>query len=261
MTSYRLNNEHNGIEILFDSKPSAETLNTLKNSGFRWHRGGGYWYAKHTEERIELAKKLTSGSAAESAEAAEIGPEFYTTTSAGYMGATEVTGSLYASGSRLYGAELSKAIRETLKRCGICGASVRCKTFSGGQEITVTLKASEGDIVSKSAYVEASKDDISGYWFTSPAGEQIHKDSMPWGNGAQEIINHTHALRYEHALKDMRNSWGLSVRGDEGLFTSAFVKKIKAVQRIMDAFNHDDSNGMVDYFDRHFYDEIRVRVA
>lgn len=268
MSTYRLNEAHKGVEILFDAKPSAKVREALKNQGFRWCKTGGYWYAKQSAERIELAKSLTScGAASElpSCGASELNAaelaRYTTSASEGYMGATELTGSMYANGARLYGAELSKAIREALKRCGVGGASVRMHTFAGGQEIAVTLKASESELVSEAEYIKARADDISGYWYTKPNGEQIHRDAMPWGDGAKEIIDHTHKLQYRNAVKDMRDSYGLSVRGDEELFTDEFVKKIKAVKQILSAFNHDDSNGMVDYFDTHFYEEIRVKAA
>ena len=274
MSTYRLNEAHKGVEILFDSKPSEKVREALKNQGFRWNKTGGYWYAKQSAERIELAKSLTSckpsggkpselrAASLQSCELNEAELARYTTSaSAGYMGATELTGSMYANGARLYGAELSKAIREALKRCGIGGASVRCHTFAGGQEIAVTLKVSDAELVSEADYISATADDIRGYWYTAPNGEQIHRDAMPWGDGAKEIIDHTHKLQYRYAVKDMRDSYGLSVRGDEEIFTKEFVKKIKAVKQILNAFNHDDSNGMVDYFDTHFYDEIRVKAA
>lgn len=57
MTTYRLNEKLHGVEIIFDSKPSAETRERLKANGFRW--GNGYWYAKQTEERIALAIELS----------------------------------------------------------------------------------------------------------------------------------------------------------------------------------------------------------
>lgn len=61
MTTLTLNKELNGIEIKFDCKPIASTLESLKKSGFRWHRQKKFWYAKQTPERIELAQSITDG--------------------------------------------------------------------------------------------------------------------------------------------------------------------------------------------------------
>lgn len=61
MTTLTLNKELNGIEIRFDCKPISSTLESLKKSGFRWHRQKKFWYAKQTPERIELAQSITDG--------------------------------------------------------------------------------------------------------------------------------------------------------------------------------------------------------
>lgn len=62
MCTYALNNELNGIEISFESKPSSETITALKSNGFRWHNVKKLWYAKQTEERIKLAVSLSGDS-------------------------------------------------------------------------------------------------------------------------------------------------------------------------------------------------------
>lgn len=61
MTTLTLNKELNGIEIRFDCKPISSTLESLKKSGFRWHRQKKIWYAKQTPESIELAQSITDG--------------------------------------------------------------------------------------------------------------------------------------------------------------------------------------------------------
>lgn len=58
MTTYRINEEFNGIEISFDSKPAAEIRSTLKANGFRWHKVKGLWYAKNTPERLKIAENI-----------------------------------------------------------------------------------------------------------------------------------------------------------------------------------------------------------
>ena len=61
MTTYTLNEKFNGIEITFDSKPSADIRTQLKDNGFRWHNKKALWYAKNTPERLTLAESLTKG--------------------------------------------------------------------------------------------------------------------------------------------------------------------------------------------------------
>ena len=54
-----INTELNGIEIKFDRKPMAGTLELLKKAGFRWHNLKKIWYAKQTDDRMEIAKTIT----------------------------------------------------------------------------------------------------------------------------------------------------------------------------------------------------------
>lgn len=60
MTTMTMNNEKNGIEIRFDTKPIQGTLEALKRNGFRWHSQKKLWYAKQSPERIELARQIVN---------------------------------------------------------------------------------------------------------------------------------------------------------------------------------------------------------
>jgi hypothetical protein len=44
----RKNNEHNGVEISFPSKPSSGVLDALKREGFHWSRFSKVWYKKYS---------------------------------------------------------------------------------------------------------------------------------------------------------------------------------------------------------------------
>lgn len=56
----RLNQEHNGIELLFpdSERPDASVRTALKQHGFRWHNLGKYWFARQTPDRLSFAKDL-----------------------------------------------------------------------------------------------------------------------------------------------------------------------------------------------------------
>lgn len=58
MTTLTINNELNGIEIIFDSKPAQAIIDTLKTNGFRWHNVKKLWYAKNTAERLAIAESI-----------------------------------------------------------------------------------------------------------------------------------------------------------------------------------------------------------
>lgn len=57
----RENEVHNGIEIVFPSKPSAAVINTMKAAGWRWSHSGGFWYNKRTEETKAFAGRIKGG--------------------------------------------------------------------------------------------------------------------------------------------------------------------------------------------------------
>ena len=49
----RRNEERNGIEIKFTSKPNDETLTKLKNNGFRWSKFSKVWYTKFSPDKLK----------------------------------------------------------------------------------------------------------------------------------------------------------------------------------------------------------------
>lgn len=59
MCTMAINQELNGIELTFAAKPSEEIRTQMKAAGFRWHRMKKLWYARKTQERLELAEKLS----------------------------------------------------------------------------------------------------------------------------------------------------------------------------------------------------------
>lgn len=52
------NEEKNGIEVKFNSKPDQSILENLKANGFRWSKYQKLWYAKDTEERRNFINTL-----------------------------------------------------------------------------------------------------------------------------------------------------------------------------------------------------------
>ena len=52
------NTEKNGIEISFEDKPAAETIEQIKANGFRWSRYQKLWWAKYTDARMDFARSI-----------------------------------------------------------------------------------------------------------------------------------------------------------------------------------------------------------
>ena len=71
MCTFAINNQFNGIELTFESKPSNEIREAMKNAGFRWHGQKKLWYAKKTDARMALALRLSKNSSAAPADPAQ----------------------------------------------------------------------------------------------------------------------------------------------------------------------------------------------
>lgn len=268
MTNYEIKQgtKENAIEIYFTSKPSTAVRDILKSYKMRWNGKKNCWYGFATAETITEA--IASGTPKANKKIEEVykvdNKEFNTTVSDGYMGAYETTGSKYTAKGWLFGADLSKAIREDLKKCGFKGVSVSCKTFSGGQEIHLKVKANPEDITDKDNFINDYDINDLGYWIKDLDGKEIPSGDI-WGRPSKEVEQlkkHNAEIRYNYDIKSL-NSYGIDMYNyrENKIFTKAFNNKIKALQKVLDAYNHDDSNSMVDYFDRHFYETITIYTA
>lgn len=58
IATYKLNSEHNGIEIYFQGRPDKDTLSKLHEGHWRWHKYKFCWYNKQTDENLNFAKGI-----------------------------------------------------------------------------------------------------------------------------------------------------------------------------------------------------------
>lgn len=161
MTNYEIreNHQYNSREIYFDGKPSRATLDALKALKMRWNHVKSCWYGYAQEHELVSAIIANDRDGEDITGEKTEGATVYTD---GYLGGGAVYGS--KSDKHLYGADLSKAIREDIKAAGIKGASVRCKTYSGGQSITVTLSLPQSAYVSKEKFAVDYRIPTSASW-------------------------------------------------------------------------------------------------
>lgn len=241
----RNNTQYNSTEIYFDGKPSEAVRDVLKAHKFRWHSIKRCWYGYESEEAI--AEAIT-GTTTDETPASVIGE--------GYMGGGAIYGS--KSSRHLYGADLSAAVREDLKKAGIKGASCKIHTYSGGQSLTVTFKTTAADYVPFDQYLENFRVNCSG-WITygAGAGEFIHADKYFSLEGDEREHIRQAAAAYQYAKYTTQEStprvgWIDWLTPE----TKAVVERIDA---IVSAYRYDCSNGMVDYFDTNFYYDIRLK--
>lgn len=153
MTNYTItaNYKYNSREITFDGIPSKEVREALKSLKMRWNPKKSCWFGFAQEHEIISAILDNSESEPTTGDETD-GATVYTD---GYLGGGAVYGS--KSNIHLYGADLSKAIREDIKRAGIKGVSVRCKSYSGGQSIIATVSLPESAFVPEAEMEDLKK--------------------------------------------------------------------------------------------------------
>ena len=249
MASYRIekNAQYNSNEIYFDSKPAAEVLTALRGLKMRWNPKKGCWYGFAAQNDILAA-------------IGEHDNELGGTISDGYLGATRWDGN--KSNQHLHGSDLSKAIREELKRQGIKGCSVSCKTYSGGQSVRVRVNATAADFVSRDEYINNYSCNDIGYWLYTEDGEQIHRDKGFALDGDEQRRTLASHARREY---DYSTTHSIDINyyhiDNYTEYTEAFRAKLHKINAVLDTYHYDDSNSMVDYFDTNFYRDITVVAA
>ncbi|MBO4733245.1 MAG: hypothetical protein J5662_02090 [Clostridia bacterium] len=241
MCKINLNQELNGIELSFDSKPERATLDAIKAQGFRWNGKKCVWYAKQTADRLTYAQTL-----------GQIEEETPTTASYNLEGLGENFPGHYG------GKELSEAIREDLKRRGVKGCTVRVRHYDS---ITVTVKATAADFASleefktRYSFGEFSCDvgchgKYTGEkWIYTLEGMTDEEKQAEYNNYCRYEIEHRHDFNNYHRERDLYPQ-----------YTTAFCEKLEAVYMIANQWNYDNSDPYTDYFDRGYYLDIDIKV-
>lgn len=240
------NTQFNSLEIYFDGKPSEAVRNVLKANKFRWHSVKRCWYGYGSEESIAAA---ITGASTEEEPATVIGD--------GYMGGGSIYGS--KSNHHLHGADLSAAIRADLKKAGIKGVTVRCKTYTGGQSITATVKVDPDGYADRAEFIDGWKFPCGG-WCYAPELGNIHGERFYSIDDADERERIRLAMAaYEYDSKTGgRQGINHYYLADTAYLTEATRAKLQRINDIISAYRYDNSNGMVDYFDTNFYYDIDV---
>lgn len=244
----RENAQFGSREIYFDGKPAAETREALKALKMRWNPKKACWYGFAAEHEII--------SAIQDAELTAKPEQGATIVTDGYMGGGAIYGA--KSGKHLYGADLAAAIRADLKVAGIKGVTVRAKTYSGGQSVTVTAIIERGDLVS--GYRITDNDLLHDLNFHGAFdGERWIYYSKDLDDPAKwaELAEKVSAYEINKYSKGQQlNHYHLDKYPEIG---AEFVEKLLKIRDIISAYRYDESNSMVDYFDTNFYYNIDTK--
>lgn len=243
----------------------------LKSLGLRWSKKRVAWYYKGqpaaTEQEAEVTEAIeeTTPAEVETYGMTEPDPkEFYTTSGEGYMGASAFYGS--KSKTRLYGADLTSELRAQFKRHNIKNVTVR---MGRGSDVIVTIKAEAGDMIDFDSFCQS----VASYKFEANCTNSwiyyIDKDgidhSIHW-DSFQALPEDEQEEIKEGWIKAYYNSYAKGDRtpsiyhyNECEVYSPKLIKKMDFITRIINAYNYDESNSMVDYFNRGIYWDFAIK--
>lgn len=256
MTNYIIteNTQFNSREVYFDNKPAVAVLDALKALKMRWNHKKACWYGYATES--ELVSAIIANGEGEDITVEKSEATVYTD---GYLGGGAVYGS--KSDKHLFGADLSRAIREDIKKAGIKGVSVSCKSYSGGQSVKVTVTLRADEFVSLPEWIENYRITSQTWIYTGESEPIFHEKYFSLSAREQEEIRRA-AAEYEYIrCTERENQLNVYNVGTWTQFTPEARKKLVAVHDVINAYRYDESNAMVDYFDTNFYYDIYTKPA
>lgn len=279
--TYSINEEHNGIEISFSDKPGDIIRDELKKLGFRWHNVKKVWYAKSTAERLELAERLASREKRINEEKQQSRAKAEKNLELVQKAAEEtplvIPSATFVDGGGLYDGweggnnkkwrsdkELKALLLQDFKKAGI-PATIRFNKAGYLTSLTVTIKISREEIKTLEAWGEDFHV-MAGRWnyYTDENGKlrDIYGEefyTLP-EDKQSELFDNIKRTHYNLAVNDLVN--GRNQYSDEvATLTKAANEKLRTVKAIVDSYNRDCSNSMVDYFDRDIYDHYCFKVA
>ena len=193
--------------------------------------------------------------------------EYTTEASDGYMGATKTTGS--KSQVYLGDAELSKQIRQALQgvlapELSKSDVRVRKESYSMGRSIHITLRLDRSKYAPireefKQIVIENIKRQRYN-WIQNGDGKDVFHEAY-WGMTDEEKRKAEQATAEQQAIWNYdRDTTDINHYhiDTEDMLTDDGKKIVEAANQVVRAFNYDDSNAQVDYFDTNFYYNLNV---
>lgn len=236
------NNTFNSLEVTFNEKPSAQIRNILKSLKFRWNPKKSVWYGYSTKETLQ---KALEASEPEQLANQKINTEVNYTD--GYLGAVEMTGCNYSLNNDI--TDINKIVKKQMKKAfPMFKTKTSSKKYSGGQSITFTLLVDQSYLKSDDELVEVLADHYFRYPGSWNLGRNINRYSDFEEVKAAVILN---LDRLKEAAFNEYNTF-------EYFFNDQAIEALNYAKQLYKSFNHDDSNIMVDYFDRYFYDNYKI---
>ena len=249
--TFLLNDDLNGIEITFASKPDGDILMQLKGAGFRWHRVKKIWYAKQNAERLALAEQISTGSTE--------------TTPAPKKVAEVETGKIDTSGLENYkiscwGSDFTKIMREELKKRGARGVTVRMIHSCDAFAVTIQLNADDFRSVEETAERlgdgEIRRRFDRGVYYNNMRHNASELDGLTEEQFRTVKMDYVRGSMYK--LTEI-NKYHMEPE-DYPQLTVAALERIRAIYKIANAWNYNHSDSMSDYFEVGYYLDIDIKL-
>lgn len=193
--------------------------------------------------------------------------QFYTVASDGYLGATKTTGS--KSTVYLRDAVLSKEIRQALQEVlapelSKSDVKVRKESYSMGRTIHITLRLDKSKYApTREEYKRLVIDKVKRNkynWIKDSNGKDIFHEAY-WGMTDEEKRKAEQATAEQYTAWDYdRDTTDINQYhiDKEDMLNEDGKKIVEVANQVIKAFNYDDSNSQVDYFDTNFYYDLKV---
>lgn len=193
--------------------------------------------------------------------------EYTTEAGDGYLGAIKTTGS--KSQVYLGDAELSKQIRQALQNVlapelSKSDVRVRKESYSMGRTIHITLRLDKSKYApTRDEYKQSVVDNVKRRkytWIRTADGKDIFHE-------AYDKMTEDEKRKVEQATAEQYAVWNYDRDttdinhyhiDTEDMLTDDGKEIVRVANRVIRAFNYDDSNAMVDYFDTNFYYNLKV---
>ena len=143
---------------------------------------------------------------------------------------------------------------------------MRCKTYSGGQSITVTLSLPASAYVTKEQFAADYRIPTSASWIDyedeDGKNQTMHIEKYYSRETSAEEQERIRIAAAKYAYKreaESENDLNVYYLDKYKVYTPETIENIKKVNSIIAAYRYDESNAMVDYFDTNFYYDIHTK--
>lgn len=267
--SINYNAEHKSTEIMFDGKPVDAIRTALKNIGYCWHSVKKIWYGYTDAETARAAIEAGEDAAAPFRDGERIPVAEVENVLQLDQFETVEEGTLYEgwkgskNGEWKTDKELKEKILSDCKKAGI-KCSIRFHKCGYLTAFTATMTINRSEIKSYKSWLdEEYRGDVKQFCPASGWNPYTREDgkidfiyidwSFPVSDELRENIAQS---KYKNAVNHLTTSDNISI----DVLKPSAARRYEVLKKIIASYNHDQSNSMIDYFDRDIYDSYALKI-